>query len=325
MSTREASPAASPTLNISRATVVGGGRGKRCPTIERMRALSEGKATSSARAESPSRQVLTLFGDYWWHVPEQIPSAALVAALGDVGVADAAARATLSRLMRAGILVNGRVGRRTTYGLSARGEDIVDAQREWLETFGRDSQPWDGVWSVIAFSVPEEHRYARHQARSRLRWLGYAPLHDGLWISARGGEIKAIEELRQLGAARITALRATELVTEPTRPQDAWDLSEVARRYAAFLGQVWDVPPLDGASALRDRTLVGLAWQRFRVDDPGLPEELLPADWPRRRARARFVETHSALAAAAEARVRQHVAAVDENLADLVTHRRFSD
>ncbi len=289
-----------------------------------MRALAEGRAASAARAESPSRQILTLFGDYWWHVPEQIPSAAIVAALGDVGVAAAASRATLSRLTRAGILVNGRVGRRTTYGLSGRGVAIVDAQSEWLETFGRDAQPWDGMWSIIAFSVPEERRSARHQVRSRLRWLGYAPLHDGLWISPRDADLTAMEELRQLGAARITALRASELMTEPTRPQEAWDLSEVASHYDAFLGQISQEAPTDGANALRERMMVALAWQRFRVDDPGLPEELLPADWPRRRARARFAERHLALAALAEDRVRHHVGAVDPSLADLVTHRRFS-
>jgi phenylacetic acid degradation operon negative regulatory protein len=265
-----------------------------------------------------------LFGDYWWHVPEQIPSAALVAALGDVGVADAAARATLSRLIRAGILTNGRVGRRTAYALSARGAAIVDAQNEWLEAFGHEESAWTGTWNVVAFSVPEERRSARHQIRSRLRWHGYAPLHDGLWVSASDTEFRAMSELRELGAARVTAMRTKELFTHPDRPQDAWDLSEAAEQYAAFLRQVSGPLPQGGADALRERTRVSLAWQRFRVDDPGLPEELLPADWPRRSARTLFVRRHAALAAGAEERVRAHVSAVDPSLGELVTHRRYA-
>ena len=290
-----------------------------------VKAISGEGAASARRAASPSRQILTLFGEYWWNVPEQIPSAAIVAALGDAGVTSAAARATLSRLTRAGILVNGRVGRRTVYGLSPRGVGIVEAQIIWLDTFGIESQPWDGTWSVIAFSVPEHRRSTRHQVRSRLRWLGYTSLHDGLWISATDSMLTAMDELRDLGAAQITALRTSALTTHPGRPQAAWELSEVVALYRELLEQMSRPLPDSGAAALRERMEIGLAWQRFRVEDPGLPEELLPDNWPRCSVRAQFVARHEALAPAAEARVRQHVAAVDEDLATLVTQRRFRD
>lgn len=279
---------------------------------------------SSARSTSPGRQVLTLFGDYWWFPPEQIPSGALVGALGDLGVADGAARAALSRLTRANILVRTRVGRRTTFGLTARGEDIIVAQSDWLDSFGRESADWDGTWSLVAFSVPEARRAARHQVRSRLRWLGFAPLHDGLWISARGNEAMAMAELRELGAAQITAIRTRDLMTEPLQPQDAWDLDAVAAQYDQFISDVLRPgESAGGVAALRDRTNASLEWQRFRIDDPALPEALLPSSWPRSQARSRFIARHAALAAPAEARMREHVSAVDPDLAELVTHRSF--
>ncbi|WP_326709836.1 MULTISPECIES: hypothetical protein [unclassified Streptomyces] len=37
---------------------------------------------------------------------------------------------------------------------------------------------------MAAFSIPEQQRHVRHRVRSYLRWLGFAPLFDGLWVSA---------------------------------------------------------------------------------------------------------------------------------------------
>lgn len=299
--------------------------------IERMRTTGgdgvvppSATTAPSARYASPSRQVLTLFGDYWWHVDQPFPSAALVASLGDLGVADGAARATLSRLARAEVLVGDRAGRRTSYRLAPRGVDIVETQSAWLDRFGVVESAWDGTWGVVAFSVPEAQRSLRHQARNRLRWLGYAPLHDGLWISARNNEQTAATELAQLGAARITAFRATALDTQPGEPQDAWNLAELSGQYEAFVADLGRPLPDDPGASLADRMRCILSWQSFRVADPDLPEQLLPTDWPRRRARAGFVGRYRALAASAEARVREHVAAVDAELAAAVSHRIFA-
>ncbi|HET8926517.1 MAG TPA: hypothetical protein VFN24_01650, partial [Microbacterium sp.] len=84
------------------------------------------------RRVSPARQVLTLFGDYWWDVDEALPTGALIAALGDLGVKEAAARATLTRLTRMELLVPSRIGRRTTHRLSPQGRATIDAEAEWL-------------------------------------------------------------------------------------------------------------------------------------------------------------------------------------------------
>ena len=190
--------------------------------------------TSVVRRASPARQVLTLFGDYWWSVPEPMPSGALVAALIDLGVKEAAARATLTRLTRLGLLEQGKVGRRTTHRLSERARGIVDEEARWLDTFGRVEPEWDGVWSVVAFSIPESRRAVRHTARSRLRWLGFAPLYDGVWISPLDAAAQAKDQLVELGADDVTSMRAHLDTTIPGGPQSAWDMDAALRQYAAF-------------------------------------------------------------------------------------------
>src|SRR6201987_5109280 len=136
-----------------------------------------------AAAQRPPRLLLTLLGASGWQRPEPLPSAAIVALLAEFGVSDSAARAALSRLTRNGLLLTSRHGRRTYLHLSARAADVLDDGGRRIFSFGRRPAPWDGMWSLVAFSIPEEHRAARDELRKALRWLGFAPLYDGLWVS----------------------------------------------------------------------------------------------------------------------------------------------
>lgn len=269
------------------------------------------------------RQVLTLFGDYWWRVEEPLPSGAIIAAMGDLGVKEPATRATLSRMVQTGLLDADRVGRRTTHALTVRAKHIVEEEAQWLDTFGRREPQWDGLWSVLAFSIPESRRAVRHSARSRLKWLGFAPLYDGLWISPADTADEAMAQLRSLGVDDVTAMRAT-LETSFDGPQRAWDLAAVARQYAEFEADVKNgADAADPAVALCERSRLMLAWQAFRGLDAGLPAELLPAPWPRAATRRLFAERYDELAPGAEARMREHVAAISPELAASVTERRL--
>ncbi|NYE18314.1 PaaX family transcriptional regulator [Microbacterium immunditiarum] len=281
------------------------------------------RASSRARKGSPVRQVLTLFGDYWWHVEEPLPSGAVIAAMGDLGVKEPATRATLSRMVQTGLLDADRVGRRTTHALTARAKGIVEEEAHWLETFGSREPQWDGLWSVLAFSIPESRRAVRHSARSRLKWLGFAPLYDGLWISPLDTADEAMAQLRSLGVDDVTSMRAT-LQTSFDGPQRAWDLAAVAQQYAEFEADLRDGPDATApAVALCERSRLMLAWQAFRGLDAGLPAELLPDPWPRAATRRLFAERYDQLAPKAEERMREHVAGISPELAASVTERRL--
>lgn len=277
------------------------------------------------RRASPVRLVLTIFGDYWWHVAEPMPTGALVAALTELGLKEAAARATLTRMTRNGLLDAQRVGRRTTHRLTERARAIVDEEARWLDDFGVDEQPWDGLWTVLAFSIPESLRATRHLVRSRLKWLGFAPLYDGVWISPRDRAGEAMAQLRELDVADATVMRAHLETSIPGGPQTAWDLAGVADRYRAFAAEVAaSVAPASPADAFVERTRLMLAWQAFRVLDTGIPVELVPADWPRAATRRAWVDRYNELAPAAEQCMRGFLAEISADLADLVTRRRLA-
>ena len=279
-------------------------------------------------AQRPPRLLLTLLGDYWWQRTESLPSAALVALLAEFGVSDSAARAALSRLTRNGLLITARSGRRTFVRLSERAAQILDEGARHIFDFGLPSAPWDGMWCVVAFSIPEQNRAARDVLRKQLRWLGFAPLYDGLWLAPRDQVAQVVALLSEIGIGTATAFRAIAApgLDPGGLPQRAWDLDELRGRYDEFLGY---------AGRLRDRALAGQMspvealvartrimdqWRAFPGLDPDLPAELLPDSWPRAAARELFIDTYDLLGPLAAHRVRQIIARYSAQLATLVAY-----
>jgi len=56
-----------------------------------------------------------------------------------------------------------------------------------------------------------------------------------------------------------------------------------------------------------------------------MPAELVPPGWPRVAARRAWARRYNELGDAAEERVREHVGAIAEDLAPLVTARRLEE
>jgi phenylacetic acid degradation operon negative regulatory protein len=301
-------------------------------------------------AQRPPRLLLTLLGDYWWQRTESLPSAAIVGLLAEFGVSDSAARAALSRLTRNGLLVTSRSGRRTFVRLSRRAADVLDDGGRRIFSFGATPAPWDGMWSLVAFSIPEEHRSARDELRKELRWLGFAPLYDGLWVCPRDHAGDVMARLKGLGISTATAFRATALpavgavsaagpaaangpggadaadgagaaVVTADIPARAWDLSGLRDRYqefTEFAGLLRDqtvAGEITTADALVARTRVMNEWRAFPAMDPDLPYELLPPAWPRAAARDLFITCYDLLGPLAARRVRQIIARYSPELA----------
>jgi len=278
--------------------------------------------------QRPPRLLLTLLGDYWWQRTESLPSAALVALLAEFGVSDSAARAALSRLTRNKLLVTSKSGRRTVVRLSERAAQILDEGGRHIFSFGRGTQPWDGMWSLVAFSIPEHNRAARDALRKQLRWLGFAPLYDALWVAPRDHVIEVVSQLAELGITTATAFRATTVpgIGPEGLPQRAWDLDNLHDRYDSFIAHT---------ERLRDRTLAGRMspvealvartrvmdeWRAFPGLDPDLPGELLPDAWPRTAARELFTAAYDLLGPLAAHRVRQIIARYSPELAMRATY-----
>ena len=149
------------------------------------------------------------------------------------------------------------------------------------------------IWTIYAtalFSIGLARRHAL------LRWLGFAPLYDGLWVSPRDHADDVIGRLSDLGITTATAFRATALPAVTVAPADpdvdgatgmagaisdiparAWDLAGLRDRYqeftayASLLRDQTRAGEISTADALVARTRVMNEWRAFPAMGQDLP------------------------------------------------------
>jgi phenylacetic acid degradation operon negative regulatory protein len=279
---------------------------------------------------SPQHLLATLLGGYWYGQRAALPSAALVALLAEFGVTPVSARTALSRLVRRALLEADRDGRRISYALTARAAEALQRGVRRVLSFGAPDAVWSGRWTVASFSVAEEQRARRHLLRSRLVWLGFAPLYDGVWVCPHDRAAQATAVLRELGVETATVMRAEVVGDIPAagQPIRAWDLDALRAVYEGLQAEYEPIRDrlraneIRAAEALVVRTAFMDAWRSVPNLDPDLPNVLLPTPWPRSRTRELFIELYDGLAELAERRVVEVVGRFDSNLAGLVRSHR---
>ncbi|MGC4815272.1 PaaX family transcriptional regulator C-terminal domain-containing protein [Micromonospora sp. DT228] len=279
---------------------------------------------------SPQGLAVTLIADYTLRTRAWMPTTAVVALLNDFGVTTGAARTVISRLARRGVLDGRRRGRHSSYRLSRPAAVDLAIGGISIAMFAADPHAWDGSWTLVVFTMPKEERSQRSALRAHLRWHGYAPLYDGVWVSPNPLTTKAQAELAAVTPGSMTAFRAQHLELEAKairNPIEAWDVGAIADQYESFIRRWAEMLPriragqVAGAVAVRARTEVMDTYRRFPALDPQLPTTLMPPDWPRARARELFLAVYDGLARPAQAHVRAAVAqAVDGQHLDVQAH-----
>lgn len=254
---------------------------------------------------SPQGTTVTMVADYCLRSRAWLPSGAIVALLGAFEVTQGGARTVISRLARRGVLENQRSGRSSFYRLTEQAAFALAFGGQEIAAFAGAAEDWDGRWTLIAFSLPKEEDTQRRALRGRLRWLGYAPLYDGLWISPYRLPEPAAKGLAEISRGALTVFRARriDLAGVSTRPPlEAWDMAGISDHYKAFVHQWRPLVPrircgdVGGAEALRARTLVMDSYRRFKMLDPRLPMDYMPEGWLREQARDAFTAVYDGLA-----------------------------
>jgi phenylacetic acid degradation operon negative regulatory protein len=142
-------------------------------------------------------------------------------------------------------------------------------------------------------TLPQEKRAVRRRLYSALSWAGFGNAAPGLWANPhvdRMGEVKTVIEelgLREsaivsIGQLADAGLTATEIIAR------AWNLDDVAARYAKLLDTYAGMEPEPGDELLLRYLALVDEWRQFPAMDPQLPRDVLP-DWIGRRAADTFV------------------------------------
>jgi phenylacetic acid degradation operon negative regulatory protein len=250
------------------------------------------RETGAASARS---LLLTVLGEFVLSRDGRAWTGALVAALGEVGVEEKAARQALSRTAAEDLLRPERDGRRVRWQLTPNGARLLSEGSERIYGFGRNVEEWDGRWLVLALSVPETQRQLRHRLRTRLTWAGLGSPLPGVWVTPDTGkekEVAAIVEELQVQAFSFTGPFGA-VGDQMQVVADAWTLGDVERRYGELLAAFSVDSVRTAADAFRAQIQLVQEWRRFPFLDPALPMQLLPASWPGPAAASLFHKRHA--------------------------------
>ncbi|MFW3168669.1 PaaX family transcriptional regulator C-terminal domain-containing protein [Geodermatophilus sp. CPCC 206100] len=252
----------------------------------------------------PRQLIVTLYGLYARERGGWLSVAAVVRLMADLGVEEAAVRSSISRLKRRGLLDARRDGDVAGYALTAEALEVL-AEGD-ARIFGRRRAQEDDGWLIVVFSVPESERERRHRLRSELSHLGFGTVAPGVWIAPGHLGDEVHEVLRRRGLSGYVELFSRARVPrEEARAAVPrwWDLDALHSRYAAFLDRhaparhrAHPDRALDPAEAFADHVRLVTDWRGLPYADPGLPLELLPADWNGARAADLFAELAERLA-----------------------------
>jgi phenylacetic acid degradation operon negative regulatory protein len=220
-----------------------------------------------------------VYGDHLRSRANQAPVAALIRLLEPVGIAAPAVRTAISRMAAQGWLEPIRVAAAPGYRATPRAIERLSEAAGRI--YRRTSEPWDGRWRLAFVDLPGD-RGARGRLRQELAFLGHAEHAPGVWLCPFDRPELDTVVARAGGRARHAI--AVELRPDPVA---AWDLTGLAASYAGWPDEADDLLRTELArhddeeeASFAARFRLVHEWRKFLFADPGLPDELLPADWP---------------------------------------------
>lgn len=210
--------------------------------------------------------------------PARMSAADLVRAGAWLGIAEPTLRVALTRAVAAGDLVRADGG----YAL---GDRLVERQRRQDESVLHASAPWDGRWDQVV--VVEAGRAAADRAalRATLVRAHLAELREGVWMRPANCVDRVVPDDPAVARFTIGPVdRPAALAAE------LWDLDAWAKQGRELLAE------LAATSEPAMRLSVAADLVRHLLDDPLLPSELLPTDWPGHRLRSAYADYQDELA-----------------------------
>lgn len=266
-----------------------------------------------AATSQQSRTVLVTFlGSIVRRMGNWMPIAGTVDLLGELGVDSASTRTAVFRLKKRGWLIAETHGSTRGYALSEAALTEFAAGDEVIWHARQPARLSDG-WCVVTFSIPEKDRNKRNQLRGNLSTLGFGNLSSATWIAPARMQRSAEHAIAELGLDDYCAVFSGQYVFGQdlrTMLHSSWDLESLASRYRAFIDRFSELADahrlVDPRAAFVTYVDMIDVWRRLPFRDPGLPSELLPADWPAPAALALFETAVARLEGRAIAHAARH-------------------
>ncbi|MGZ4111708.1 MAG: phenylacetic acid degradation operon negative regulatory protein PaaX [Tumebacillaceae bacterium] len=255
----------------------------------------------------PQSMLFTIYGEYVRHYGSEIWVGSLTRLMGEFGLTEQAVRAAISRMQRQGWLTSRKIGNRSYYSMSPRGQKRLNEAAERI--YKHDAECWNGKWCIASYNIPEERRNLRDQFRKELAYLGFGMLTNSTWLSPNDLRDKVREITDSHDITNYVEIFHSEHMgwSEPKKlVEKCWNLDEINSAYKEFietyqpqyeahLAMVRTQQDIPESRCFVEKTQLVHQYRKFLFIDPDLPEELLPELWLGREADQLFSEYYELL------------------------------
>ncbi|MFD4351720.1 PaaX family transcriptional regulator C-terminal domain-containing protein [Nocardia sp. NPDC058518] len=221
--------------------------------------------------------------------PPQATVGGILAVAAELGLQESAVRVALTRMVASSDLERSD----GVYRLSDR---LVERQRRQDAAVAPRTRHWIGQWRLAVVTVGADDSTDRAAMRESLRAARFGELREGVWARPDNLDVDLSPRLRER-VALFTALpeeRSIELAERLFSPS-TW-ASRATELVATY----------DPEAPMAARFELAAASVRHLLDDPLLPEDLLPVPWPGAPLRAIYERFRVEFQAFAEPLMSEH-------------------
>lgn len=162
--------------------------------------------------------------------------------------------------------------------LTAEGQRVcqatIDPEKRW-------ARPWDAIWRIVAFDIPESEASLRARLRRKLHEHRFGWLQNSVWITPDPiDEFRALMSEKRLLPESLTLLEAKPSGGESNEAMvtSAWDFAALDKSHEHYL-EILRLRPSrlqKPAAWLSWLETEQRAWTHLVRQDPFLPRPLLP-------------------------------------------------
>lgn len=172
------------------------------------------------------------------------------------------------------------------YSLSPNGYKLLNST---LDVLHKEVYHWDGRWRIVLFTISEKKRPQRDKFRRRLEALGLRPILNSAWITPMDNKQKIRDAAVQFGMSNQFILIETSEIFGLTNNDilKTWDFTKYRSYFEDFIESSEKIIKDTGRSSFEIKRMI-FEYALILNNEPQVPIELVPKDWPKFRANLQY-------------------------------------
>jgi phenylacetic acid degradation operon negative regulatory protein len=169
------------------------------------------------------------------------------------------------------------------FRISSKGQALLN---RFLDNLHTSTLHFDGYWRLVCFSIPELQRPIRDRFRRDLEAMGLKMALTGLWLTPLELEGVIEKRARELNIFdKVIISKTNQLISglDATRLISLWDFDSSKQEIYDYIEDAEKFLKLSNKTSYEAKKMI-FRYALILENQPKLPIELFPKDWPQFRA-----------------------------------------